>query len=76
MTQWHLLEKPSATCHPCPHVLVGLLLVGPLGRGCNSLPILVVLVTLFGVVGRVGPAIVLTVLAELCGAHFLGDSLA
>jgi hypothetical protein len=57
-------------------LLVGLLLVRLLGGGCNSLPVLVVLATFFGVVGRVGPAIVLAMLAELCGASFLGDSLA
>ena len=57
-------------------LLVGLLLIGLLGRGCNSLPVLVVLATFLGVVGRVGPTIVLAMLAELHGASLLGDLLA
>jgi hypothetical protein len=57
-------------------ILVWLLLVGLLGGGCYSLPVLVVLVTFLGVVERVGPAIVLAMLAELHSANLLGDSLA
>ena len=57
-------------------LLVELLLVGLLGGGCNSLPVLVVLATFLGVVGCEGPAIVLAMLAELYGASLLGDKLA
>ena len=57
-------------------LLVGPFLVGLLGGGCNSLTVLVVLATLFGIVGHVGPAIVLAMLAELSVANLLGDSLA
>ena len=56
-------------------LLVGLLIVGLLGGGCNSLSVLVVLATFLGAVGRVGPAVVLAMLAELHGASFLRDSL-
>ena len=57
-------------------LLVGLLFKGLLGGGRNSLSVLVILVTFLGVVERVGPAVVLAMLAELRGASFLGDSLA
>jgi hypothetical protein len=61
---------------PAPIFLVGLLLVGLLSVGCYSLTILVVLATFLGIVGHVGPTVVLAMLAELCGASFLGDLLA
>ena len=56
-------------------LLVGLLIVWLLGGGCNSLSVLVVLSTFLGVVGRVGPAVVLAMLEELHGASFLRDLL-
>jgi hypothetical protein len=56
-------------------LLVGLLIVGLIGRGCNRLSVLDVLATFFSVVGRVGPAVVLAMLTELCSASFLRDSL-
>jgi hypothetical protein len=56
-------------------LLVGLLLEGLTCSGGNSLAVLIVLATLFGIVGRVGPDVCLAMLTELCGASLLRDSL-
>ena len=61
---------------PAPIFLVGLPLVGLLSGGRYSLSVLVVLASFFGVVGHVGPTVVLAMLAELHGVSFLGDLLA
>ena len=42
--------------------------------GCYSLTILDILATFLGIVGRVGPAVILAVHAEFWGFDFLQDS--
>jgi hypothetical protein len=70
-----ICEESHLLVIPVPIFPVGLLLVGLLSCCCCSLTILVVLATFLGIVGRVGPTIILAMLAEFCGASFLRDSL-
>ena len=56
-------------------LFVGLRLKGPFGSSRNSLFVLVLLATVFGIVGCVGPTVRLAMLAELCNASLFRNSL-